>query len=32
MISDFEYRYENDLDLDYECAIEAMHWIDSLKK
>lgn len=29
---DSEYRYENDLDLDYECGIEAMHWIDSLKK
>ncbi len=28
---DAEYRYEKDLDEDYECGIEAQHWIDSLR-
>lgn len=27
---DAQYRYEKDLDEDYECGIEAQNWFDSL--
>ena len=28
---DAEYKYEKDLDEDYECGIAAQNWIDSLR-
>lgn len=28
---DAEYRYENDINEDYECGIEAQHWMDSFR-